>query len=54
MHLRDPLGHYSIQITVDVYGHLVPGANKAAVDRLDDMTSNPFGQPNRRRGIRPS
>jgi integrase len=29
-----PLGHHSI-VRVDVYGHLVPGANKAAVDRLD-------------------
>ena len=26
----------SRKITVDIYGHLVPGANKAAVDRLDD------------------
>jgi hypothetical protein len=26
----------SIQITVDTYGHLIPGANRAAVDRLDD------------------
>jgi hypothetical protein len=22
-------------MTVDIYGHLVPGANRAAVDRLD-------------------
>lgn len=22
-------------MTVDVYGHLIPGANRAAVDRLD-------------------
>jgi hypothetical protein len=27
-----------IKITVDIYDHLVPGANKAAVDRLDDAT----------------
>ena len=26
----------SISITVDVYGHLVPGANRAAVNRLDE------------------
>ena len=26
-----------IKITVDVYGHLVPGGNKAAVDRLDGL-----------------
>jgi hypothetical protein len=25
-----------IQVTVDIYGHLVPGGNRAAVDRLDD------------------
>ena len=25
-----------IQITVDTYGHLMPGANRGAVNRLDD------------------
>lgn len=35
-YVRDQLGHHSIQITVDTYGHLVPGANRQAVDRLDD------------------
>ena len=34
--MRDQLGQHSIKVTVDIYGHLVPGANKAAVDRLDD------------------
>jgi len=29
-------GHHSIQITVDTYGHLVPGGNRQAVDKLDD------------------
>jgi hypothetical protein len=28
--------HGSIQITVDTYGHQIPGANRGAVDRLDD------------------
>lgn len=37
-YVRDQLGHDSIQMTADIYGHLVPGANKAAVDRLDDGT----------------
>jgi integrase len=32
------MGHSSIQVTVDVYGHLIPGANRQAVDRLDDPT----------------
>jgi integrase len=35
-YVKDQLGHSSIQITVDIYGHLVPGANRQAVDRLDD------------------
>lgn len=35
-YIRDQMGHHSIQVIVDVYGHLVPGGNKAAVDRLDD------------------
>jgi integrase len=36
-YVRDQLGHHSIQITVDIYGHLVPGSNKSAADRLLDM-----------------
>jgi integrase len=33
-YVKDQLGHSSIKMTVDVYGHLVPGANRAAVNRL--------------------
>ncbi len=36
-YVKDQLGHHSIQITVDTFGHLVPGGNRRAVDRLDDM-----------------
>jgi len=32
--IRDQLGHHSIQVTVDFYGHLVPGSNRSAADRL--------------------
>lgn len=35
VYVKEQLGHASIQITVDVYGHLIPGGNKQAVDRLD-------------------
>ena len=35
-YVKEQMGHSSIQITVDTYGHLVPGANRQAVDRLDD------------------
>jgi integrase len=35
-YVKDQVGHHSIRVTVDTYGHLVPGGNKAAADRLDD------------------
>jgi integrase len=38
-YVKEQMGHHSIRVTVDVYGHLVPGGNKAAVDRLDDAVS---------------
>ena len=31
------MGHSSIQVTVDEYGHLIPGGNRQAVDRLDGV-----------------
>jgi len=36
-YVKEQLGHSSIQITVDVYGHLVPGANRQAVNRLPSL-----------------
>jgi len=36
-YVKEQMGHHSITITVDTYGHLVPGGNKAAVDRLDEL-----------------
>jgi integrase len=35
-YVKEQMGHSSIQVTVDIYGHLVPGGNRQAVDRLDD------------------
>ena len=35
-YVKEQMGHASIQTTVDVYGHLVPGSNRNAVNRLDD------------------
>jgi integrase len=40
-YIKEQMGHSSIDVTVDVYGHLVPGGNRQAVDRLDD--SDQFG-----------
>jgi Phage integrase family len=40
VYMKEQLGHSSIQLTVDTYGHLIPGANRAAVDRLDDLATH--------------
>jgi integrase len=48
-YVRDQLGHASIQLTVDTYGHLIPGANRQAVDKLDDATP---AQPAKEKGLR--
>ena len=33
------MGHGSVQVTVDTYGHLVPGADIGWVDKLDAATN---------------
>jgi Phage integrase family len=38
-YIRDQLGHSSIQVTVDVYGHLVPADNIVWTDSLNYLTS---------------
>jgi len=35
-YVKEQLGHASIQTTVDVYGHIIPGSNRKAVNQLDD------------------
>ncbi len=51
---EDQMGHASIQITPDVYGHLVPGANREAVDRLgDEIPEQPVATPAGHRRWRP-
>jgi len=37
-YVKEQMGHSSIQITVETYGHLIPGADIAWVDRLDSPT----------------
>jgi integrase len=39
-YVKEQLGHASIKMTVDVYGHLVPGANRQAVNRLPFLRQN--------------
>jgi len=41
LYVKEQLGHSSIQVTVDLYGHIKPGMNREAVDRLAQATSRP-------------
>jgi integrase len=51
-YVREQLGHSSIKLTVDTYGHLIPGANRQAVHRLGDTpTRNPDATQNEK-GLR--
>ena len=34
-YVKEQMGHSSIQVTVDTYGHLVPGGNISWMDRQD-------------------
>jgi integrase len=38
-YVKQQMGHSSIQVTVDIYGHLVPGGNRAAVNKLDAVVA---------------
>jgi integrase len=39
-YVKEQMGHSSIQVTVDIYGHLIPGADVSFVDRLDTKPVN--------------
>jgi site-specific recombinase XerD len=49
-YVRAQMGHHSIKIPVDIYGHLVPGSNKAAVDSGPTHPPATYTQP-RPRGM---
>jgi integrase len=40
-YIQEQMGHSSIQVTMDTYGHLFPNRNRGLVDRLD-MTEGEF------------
>jgi hypothetical protein len=46
VYVKEEMGHSSIQVTVDINGHLFPGANVSFVDRLDEKSKEkaPDGQ----------
>ncbi len=45
-YVRDQLGHTSIKTTVDIYGHLVPGANRQAINRIPSVGNNDESKKN--------
>jgi hypothetical protein len=42
VYVKEQMGHSSIQITADTYGHLIPGANVSYVDLLDEDPAAPL------------
>jgi integrase len=44
-YVKDQLGHSSIKVTVDIYGHLVPGANRQEMNKLPSLNSATPAQP---------
>ncbi len=40
-YVKQQLRHSTIKLTVDLYGHLIPGKGRAAVERLEERTSPP-------------
>jgi hypothetical protein len=37
-YVQKQMGHKSIQVTIDVYGHLIPGENVTWIDTLDSVS----------------
>ena len=37
-YVRDQMGHSSIQVTIDIYGHLIPWENVSFVEKLNGVT----------------
>ncbi len=54
VYVKEQLGHSSISITVDIYGHLIPGSNRKAVNKLDNLHPNvPYTHPAKKKGSQP-
>ena len=51
-YVKEQLEHHPMQITVDVYGPLIPGTYKAAVDRPDDVPGRKPRATDIRSGLR--
>lgn len=36
------MGHYSVQVNIDIYDHLVPGGSRVGVKELNDSPGHSF------------
>jgi len=50
-YVKEQMGHSSISITVDVYGHLIPGSNRDAVNRLDTTIASTLLHVRKKEGL---
>ena len=37
LYVKEQLGHSSIRITLELYGHFLPSENQGVIDTLDDL-----------------
>jgi len=53
VYVKEQVGHSSIQVTVDIYGHLIPSSNRDAVNALDNIapTCNPYATTEKSKGV---
>jgi integrase len=51
MPFQEQMGHSSINVTLYIYGHLVSGGNRQAVDKLDDRLPVPAKKTAQKQGL---
>jgi integrase len=47
-YVKEQFGHTSIQMRVDIYGHLIANSNRKAINGLDTQQSATQSQPNQK------
>ena len=53
VYVKEQLGHTSIQMTVDIYGRLIPSSNRKMVNRLDSQPTATYTQPSHKEKAQP-
>jgi len=53
VYVKEQMGHSSIEMTVDIYGHLIPSSNREAVNRLDTQPNATQAQPEKSESPQP-